>query len=814
MHIYSLLLYICFMLAACLPSRGQTALDTTMLGTTSQVCVNVSDTKEFVRLYHEGVRTFTPVSKGNDTNKWLKSFFKAVARLYDTGGTGTIVLLNLHCDTKIWNNTIKQSPLSSILKKNKLLINEHLFTLCVSEKHLIAFNGRSSDYSFALNEHICLYTSKRKRSKQELLADFLLTETNLSAPDSFPGMNIEHCLSTVENADSTKLRSLLGTWVITGKRPHFILTAPAHLREHQQLAKALNNIPFRSVYFKKGKAPYAPVTIKEDDDLLSGGKVSFPTPDHYPLQITPQSKGHRFSPDIFMFSPEYDRQELLIRTFPLELTDKQVAHFHFDNAEAPCRPPLSKYFTSSDSMQVTDSIRGAVFFFDGLKNYVDCGSSLDIQFDKPITISAWINPYKTDLNRSIIGMGRSFTFKIHNGMLTFTRAGIRDTRFTGNKISLYKWQHAAIIFEPDKYVSLYLNGQRIGREDAAEIVTSDHSILIGSNIWGEYYEGLIDDLKIWNRALSDDEVHAAYEQKPHAAEALEKPAVKWFYGALLFFTALFFLFMHRQKKRKKADSDGCISVNEINKHAPKAYKHQSSLLTFGEFRLFTSGGQNIVPSLSPKEKQLFLYLLWHTLRSSKGGVSSRRMSEDLWPGMSSAKAKNNRSTYMQRLRKHVTGATNIQISYTENKKWTLILPPHYNCDLISYHQLLTLFQETPQLSTLNNWLAILNEGAFLPETHNEPVDQFKAEIENEIIQNLTSETSIDLAFTNHLLTQQITTTIRRYDPLNEPALCLELRWLTKSGHHGRALDAFQRFSREYEMMYGEKLNKEMNDLLY
>ncbi len=811
MHFYSLLLYICFILIFGIPCNSQVKLNNTMLGTTSRVYLDVPDTTELIALYNKGVRTFAPVCKGTQTKKWLKTFFKTVNQLHTHSDSGTIVLLNLHCDAETWDNQIQHSPLSVSLKKNKASISE-LFTLNVNEKNSIAFNLYPSDYNFALGQYICLYNKKQERSKQELKADFLLTHSNLSPLDSFPDINYERYLMRSDCADTTGLRSLLSTWISTGKRPHFIKAEHKYLNNYKQLVKELNNIPYRSAHFKKGKDSYAPVAVKEYNNFLSGGRVCFPSPNYYGLQITPQSKGHRFSPDIFMFTPEHNVKEILIRTFPFSLAEKQVAHFHFNNADNPCSPDIITYFTSTDSLLVKDDERGFVYTFDGLKTYIDCGTSLDINYDEPISISTWIKPLLADNNHSIIGIGRSFSFKIRNNQLTFTRAGIKDTHFSGNTIELNTWQHIAAIFEPNRQVSLFLNGKKIGQEDVTEIVKSNHSLLIGSNIWGEYYKGLMDDLKIWNRALSDDEITAIYNNYTSASNSAESTH-KWWFIVVIPVLILVLISVLRKKKVNKQGADS--TVKEVPDLIPLAKKKalKACLLTFGEFRIYTDEGQNIVAGLSPKEKQLFLYLLWHTLRSTNGGVSSRRMSDDLWPGMPADKAKNNRSTYMQRLRKQITDCTGIQLIYAQNKKWRLEIPANFRCDLTSYQQAYSTYIKDKQPANFKTWLQVISDGAFLPETHNEVIDVFKNEIENEIINTLTASFSIDLASKQHDTASLLISTIRQYDPLNEPALALELRWLSNRGQHGRAMDAFQRFSRDYEMMYGEKLNKEMNDLM-
>jgi two-component SAPR family response regulator len=181
--------------------------------------------------------------------------------------------------------------------------------------------------------------------------------------------------------------------------------------------------------------------------------------------------------------------------------------------------------------------------------------------------------------------------------------------------------------------------------------------------------------------------------------------------------------------------------------------------------------------------------------------------------MSADKAKNNRSTYMQRLRKQLTDSTGIQINYASNKKWCLVIPSHYHCDLLIYNDALLNLQNKSNVDNLQTLLNSLSEGSFLPETHSDVTDVFKSEIENEIIIMLTKPEIISLAEDQINILPKLTATIRKYDPLNETALSLEINWFHKMGHHGRTLETYQRFCREYELLFGEKFNTEMEELI-
>ena len=55
---------------------------------------------------------------------------------------------------------------------------------------------------------------------------------------------------------------------------------------------------------------------------------------------------------------------------------------------------------------------------------------------------------------------------------------------------------------------LYVNGTQVGsRPVSGSLLTSTGALRIGGNsIWGEFFQGRIDEIRIYNRALSPSEV--------------------------------------------------------------------------------------------------------------------------------------------------------------------------------------------------------------------------------------------------------------------------------------------------------------------
>ena len=76
------------------------------------------------------------------------------------------------------------------------------------------------------------------------------------------------------------------------------------------------------------------------------------------------------------------------------------------------------------------------------------------------------------------------------------------------------WVHSALTYEYGKDVRIYQNGELIGVSKAdMELQANSLPLLIGCDPWGgmEYLIGDMDDVRVYNRALSEQEIKELYE---------------------------------------------------------------------------------------------------------------------------------------------------------------------------------------------------------------------------------------------------------------------------------------------------------------
>ena len=158
---------------------------------------------------------------------------------------------------------------------------------------------------------------------------------------------------------------------------------------------------------------------------------------------------------------------------------------------------------------------GNALAFNGTSNLVSVADAPNLDFSTGLTLEAWVRP-------TTLGGWRTVAFKEAPGGLAYTLyaqdnaprpGGYIDTGggYIGasgsTALPLNTWTHLAMTYD-GATVRLYVNGAQVGVLAASGALRSTNNPLtIGGNIiWSEWFAGQIDDLRIYNRALSAGEI--------------------------------------------------------------------------------------------------------------------------------------------------------------------------------------------------------------------------------------------------------------------------------------------------------------------
>ena len=160
--------------------------------------------------------------------------------------------------------------------------------------------------------------------------------------------------------------------------------------------------------------------------------------------------------------------------------------------------------------------------FNGISDYVDCGNNRSLDITDGLTIEAWIYPLIIDTaHRRIVIKSHTgwnepyymYSLWVNSSGLGF---GISDgsTRHWKCKGSLSSnvWIHVAGTYD-GSIMKWYINGVEVGTENVSiTIGTNNQDIWLGKALGANTaFKGLIDEVAIYNRALSAKEIRNHYE---------------------------------------------------------------------------------------------------------------------------------------------------------------------------------------------------------------------------------------------------------------------------------------------------------------
>jgi hypothetical protein len=157
---------------------------------------------------------------------------------------------------------------------------------------------------------------------------------------------------------------------------------------------------------------------------------------------------------------------------------------------------------------------GSALSFDGVNDWVTVADSASLDLGSGMTVEAWVRP-------SRLGGWRTVVFKERVGGVVYgldaDAAGGRplgqvdiggERNAVGSaSLPLNAWSHLAVTFD-GSVVRLFVNGVQAGSLPfVGSMAASTGPLRLGGNgVWGEWFAGLIDEVRVYNRALTTSEI--------------------------------------------------------------------------------------------------------------------------------------------------------------------------------------------------------------------------------------------------------------------------------------------------------------------
>ncbi len=176
-------------------------------------------------------------------------------------------------------------------------------------------------------------------------------------------------------------------------------------------------------------------------------------------------------------------------------TNGLIAHYPFDDGESQGKVSQAKNFDKT--------------------NYFDAGK--DLLNLHSLTFCAWINPRSGGINNGgVIATNGKFTLSLIPMGFSYALVGSTgsESAFSAEGIELNLWQHVCITRSGLGKANIFINGVLSGEvNQKSGLPTLGHNLFIGNRMNGDLgFDGLIDDVKIYNRILSNSQIKQIYKQ--------------------------------------------------------------------------------------------------------------------------------------------------------------------------------------------------------------------------------------------------------------------------------------------------------------
>lgn len=146
----------------------------------------------------------------------------------------------------------------------------------------------------------------------------------------------------------------------------------------------------------------------------------------------------------------------------------------------------------------------------GPADYVDCGNDTSFNITTAITIAAWIKGTFGGTYHAVIGKSTDWMLaKGANNEALFVCLGAGNLLYGSRNINDNQWHHLAAVHDGSR-MYLYVDGRfDASKATVGSLRVSASHVYIGGNPTSSF-TGLVDDVRIYNRALSAEQVRTLY----------------------------------------------------------------------------------------------------------------------------------------------------------------------------------------------------------------------------------------------------------------------------------------------------------------
>jgi len=177
---------------------------------------------------------------------------------------------------------------------------------------------------------------------------------------------------------------------------------------------------------------------------------------------------------------------------------------------------------------------GGALYFDGIDDNLIVANSGSLNLAGSFTLSAWVNPASTLTDfRSILV--KNYRYYLYASVAGYCGNGspvggfseaTDNTVCQASPLPANTWTHLALTYD-GATLTLYRNGVAVASQPASGALSpTTETLQIGASQYGEYFAGLIDEVRIYSRAQTATEIQASYQQEsPKTPATVATPTI-------------------------------------------------------------------------------------------------------------------------------------------------------------------------------------------------------------------------------------------------------------------------------------------------
>jgi PKD repeat protein len=203
---------------------------------------------------------------------------------------------------------------------------------------------------------------------------------------------------------------------------------------------------------------------------------------------------------------------------PTTSSEGLVAAYGFEEASGSMAADASgkgNHGTIKEAVRINTGKYGKALKFDGVNDWVTVNDSASLDLSTGLTLEAWVYPLSQSNGGNTVILKQASGAEVYalysEEDVNLPVSYINDGRYRSvvgpKRLPANTWTHLVATYDRS-YQRLYVNGVEVAKSARNTLIQQSNGVLrIGGNsLWGEYFHGYIDEVRIYNRALTASEV--------------------------------------------------------------------------------------------------------------------------------------------------------------------------------------------------------------------------------------------------------------------------------------------------------------------